>query len=304
MPRRVPATAPTELEPRFEPASQQGWRRHAFEVIFHHHQGAARTFDVGLIVAIVLSVLVVVLDSEPELHARHRDLFYALEWGFTLLFTVEYAVRLAVLKHPLRYARSFFGVVDLLSILPTWLSLLFSGTQYLLVVRILRLLRIFRVLKLVRYLDEAGVLLRSLQRSRRKVLVFVFAVLTLVVIFGAIMFQIEGPERGFTSIPVGMYWAIVTMATVGYGDLTPQTPLGQFVTSVLILIGYGIIAVPTGIYTTELAHTLREEQRDRRQCGQCGLGDHERDAAFCRNCGRMLPGKADKDGAAGDPARS
>ncbi|MEZ5464012.1 MAG: ion transporter [Lysobacteraceae bacterium] len=282
-----PAAAASHLDPRFEAASASGWRRRVFEVIFHHHHGLPRAFDVALIVAIITSVMVVILDSEPELHERHHRLFYALEWAFTLIFTAEYLTRLAVVKRPTRYARSFFGVIDLLSILPTWLSLLFAGTQYLLVVRILRILRVFRVLKLARYVDEAGLLLLSLQRSRRKILVFVFAILTLVVIFGALMFQIEGPENGFTSIPVGMYWAIVTMATVGFGDIAPHTPLGQFVTSILILIGYGIIAVPTGIYTAELANTLRE-RGSARTCDACGHDRHEPEAGFCSRCGESL----------------
>ena len=275
------------FDPPFEPATRSGWRHRIFDVIFHHHRGPARWFDVALIVAILSSVLVVILDSEAGLHARYSRLFYTLEWSFTILFTVEYVVRLSVLKRPLRYARSFFGVIDLLSILPTWLSLLFVGSQYLLVVRILRILRIFRVLRLVRYIDEAGMLLITLRRARRKVLVFVFAVLTLVVIFGALMYMIEGEENGFTSIPVSMYWAIVTMATVGFGDITPHTPVGQFVTSILILIGYGIIAVPTGIYTAELANTLRE-QHDQRSCAQCRVAGHEADATYCRKCGHPL----------------
>lgn len=271
----------------FEPANPAGWRRRAFDVIFRHESGAPRLFDIVLIAAILLSVLVVILDSVAGLHREHAALFYTLEWGFTLLFTVEYLLRLLVVKRPLRYARSFFGVIDLLSILPTWLSLLFTGTQFLLVVRILRILRIFRVLKLVRYVDEAGLLLISLRRSRRKVLVFVFAILNLVVIFGALMYLIEGPENGFTSIPTAMYWAIVTMATVGFGDIAPSTPLGQFVTSILILIGYGIIAVPTGIYTAELANTLRE-RGSARTCAACGHDRHEPEALFCSHCGERL----------------
>ena len=280
-------TSTLHLDPNFEPAAQSGWRRRCFEIIFHHHKGLARAFDVGLIIAILLSVLVVILDSEPELHDQYADVFHTLEWGFTGLFTAEYLLRLVVVKRPLRYARSFFGVIDLLSILPTWLSLFFAGSHYLLVIRVLRILRVFRILKLARYVDEAGLLLLSLRRSRRKVLVFVFAILNLVVVFGALMYLVEGPENGFTSIPVGMYWAIVTMATDGFGDIAPHTPLGQFVTSILILIGYGIIAVPTGIYTAELANTLRE-QGSTRACASCGHDQHEAEAAFCSRCGEAL----------------
>jgi voltage-gated potassium channel len=271
----------------FGPASETGWRARWFHIIFHHEAGASRRFDLLLIVAIVASVVVVILDSEAGLHARWGDWFYGLEWGFTLLFTAEYIARLAVVKHPLRYARSFYGIIDLLSILPTYLSLLLPGSQALLVVRILRILRIFRVLKLMEYTEAGGMLVGALYRSRRKITVFLLAVLTLVVIFGAAMHVIEGPENGFTSIPISMYWAIVTMATVGFGDITPVTPLGRFVTSALILIGYGIIAVPTGIYTAELAAGMRERRRV--ACPGCGLAEHEPDAAHCRRCGDALP---------------
>lgn len=271
----------------FGPATATGWRARWFHIIFRHDEGRARQFDLWLIAAIVASVTIVVLDSEAGLHARWGRVFYALEWGFTLLFTAEYVVRLAVVRNPWAYARSFFGVIDLLSILPTYLSLFLPGSQALLVVRVLRILRIFRVLKLLEYTEAGGVLVTALYRARRKILVFLVAVLTLVVIFGAAMYVIEGPANGFTSIPVSMYWAIVTMATVGFGDITPLTPIGRFVTSALILIGYGIIAVPTGIYTAELAAGLRE--RRRAVCAGCGLPEHEPDAKHCRRCGAGLP---------------
>lgn len=268
------------------PAATHGWRARWFHIIFHHERGPSRRFDLMLMVAIIASVIVVILDSVSGLHARWGRIFYAIEWGFTLLFTAEYLARLAVVKHPLRYARSFYGVIDLLSILPTYLSLLLPGSQALLVVRILRILRIFRVLKLMEYTEAGGMLIDALYRARRKIAVFLLAVLTLVVIFGAAMYVIEGPENGFTSIPVSMYWAIVTMATVGFGDITPLTPLGQLVTSLLILIGYGMIAVPTGIYTAELAAGLR--QRRKVACPGCGLAEHEADALRCRCCGAEL----------------
>lgn len=272
----------------FGPAAESGWRARWFEIIFRHDGGAPRRFDLLLIGAIVASVVIVILDSEAHLHARWARWFYVAEWAFTLLFTLEYAVRLAVVRNPLRYALSFYGIVDLLSILPTYLSLFLPGSQALLVVRILRILRIFRVLKLMEYTEAGGALVGALYRSRRKILVFLVGVLTLVVVFGALMYVIEGPANGFESIPVSMYWAIVTMATVGFGDIAPVTPLGRFVTSVLILIGYGIIAVPTGIYTAELASGLRE--RKRVACAGCGLDEHEPDAAHCRRCGAPLSG--------------
>ncbi|HEY9143080.1 MAG TPA: ion transporter [Arenimonas sp.] len=272
---------------KFEAATTEGWRARWFEIIFRHDPGAPRRFDLLLIAAIIISVVVVILDSEAGLHERWGYWFYVAEWGFTLLFTAEYLVRLAVVRRPLRYATSFYGVIDLLSILPTYLSLLLPGSQALLVVRVLRILRIFRVLKLMEYTEAGGLLVGALYRSRRKILVFLVAVLTIAVIFGAALYVIEGPESGFTSIPIGMYWAIGTMATVGYGDITPVSPIGRFVASILILIGYGIIAVPTGIYTAELAMGLRERRRD--ACPGCKLAEHDTDADYCRRCGTALP---------------
>lgn len=284
-------SAPRIAAGQFEAAATEGWRARWFEIIFRHDKGASRRFDLLLIAAILVSVGVVILDSQADLHARFGGLFYGVEWVFTILFTLEYIVRLWVVRRPLRYAGSFYGVIDLLSVVPTYLSLFLPGSQALLVVRILRILRVFRVLKLMEYTEAGGMLMSALYRARRKILVFLVAVLTLVVIFGAAMYVIEGPARGFTSIPIGMYWAIVTMATVGFGDIAPATPLGRFVTSVLILIGYGIIAVPTGIYTAELAAGLRE--RLRTACPQCRLPEHEPDALHCRRCGAALPRATD-----------
>ena len=283
-----------EGEPRslFErehwPASTEGRRYRWYRVVFHHDSPAERNFDLWLIVAILASVLVVVLDSVPDVKARWHLPLYVAEWVFTVLFAAEYAVRLWVVRNPWRYARSFYGVIDLLAILPTLLSLLFPAGTSLAVIRALRLLRIFRVLKLVEYSSEAGVLMQALWRSRRKILVFLATVLTVVVVFAALMYLVEGPANGFTSIPTAMYWAVVTMATVGFGDIAPQTPLGRFIASVLILIGYSIIAVPTGIYTAELARSL-QPRRLHARCPQCGLPEHEADAWHCRKCGHALP---------------
>jgi voltage-gated potassium channel len=279
---------------QLSPARETGWRRRWFDIIYRHDTRPSRNFDLLLIAAIVISVLVIMLDSVAGIHARHAKLLYALEWGFTLLFTAEYALRLLVVRRPVRYALSGWGIVDLLSILPTYLSLLVPGSQSLLVLRALRILRLFRILKLTQYVEESGLLLGALWRSRRKIFVFVSTVMTLVVIFGAAMYLIEGPQHGFTSIPTSMYWAIVTMATVGFGDIAPQTTLGRGVTSILILIGYSIIAVPTGIYTAELVTSLREASHepghlDRRDCPQCGLEGHDPDALHCRHCGNRLP---------------
>ena len=276
------------FEKDHHPAVETGARYRWYRRVFHHDAADERNFDLWLIAAILASVTVVILDSVPAVKERWHGVLYLAEWFFTLLFTAEYALRLWVVRKPLRYARSFYGVIDLLAILPTFLSLLFPASASLTVIRALRLLRIFRVLKLVEYSSEAGVLIEALLRSRRKIFVFIATLLTIVVIFGALMYVVEGPEKGFTSIPTGMYWAIVTVATVGFGDIAPTTSFGRFITSVLIVIGYSIIAVPTGIYTAELARGLIPKRRAVR-CVECGLPDHETDAWHCRKCGRSLP---------------
>ena len=273
------------FEKEYYPASTSGARYRWYRRVFHHDAPDERNFDLWLIAAILASVAVVILDSVPAVKAQWHDALYLAEWFFTLLFTAEYALRLWVVRKPLRYARSFYGVIDLLAILPTFLSLLFPASASLTVIRALRLL------KLVEYSSEAGVLIEALLRSRRKIFVFIATLLTIVVIFGALMYVVEGPEHGFTSIPTGMYWAIVTVATVGFGDIAPTTSFGRFITSVLIVIGYSIIAVPTGIYTAELARSLQPKRRHVR-CVECGLPDHESDAWHCRKCGRSLPSDA------------
>lgn len=273
---------------QFGPAPNGGWRERWFHIIFGHDDTAGRRYDVLLIVAILCSIVVAVFDSVAQAHARYGEIFYLLEWVFTLAFTIEYVMRIVVVDRPWRYIRSFFGIVDLLAVLPTWISLVVAGSHYLLVVRALRILRIFRILKLTRYVGEADLLWFTLIRARRKVLVFFSVILTLVLIFGALMYLIEGPEDGFTSIPTSMYWAIVTMTTVGFGDITPKTTLGKLLTSLIILIGYSIIAVPTGIFTAELAAGMRA-RRTHRPCTHCGQTDHEGDANYCRVCGTELP---------------
>lgn len=257
-------------------------------VIFGHQTPAGRAFDVGLIVLILASVVAVMLDSVATIAARWGGVLLIAEWIFTAAFTAEYLVRLAIVDRPGRYARSFFGIVDLLSILPTYLSLLFPAATSLLVIRALRILRVFRVLKLARYLGEANVLVTALLASRRKIFVFISSVLATVLVFGAVLYVVEGPEYGFTSIPVSMYWAIVTLTTVGYGDISPATPLGKLIASLLMVLGFGIIAVPTGIYTAELSQSMRADY-DRRRCAECGRTGHERDSEFCRYCGAVLP---------------
>lgn len=265
-----------------------GRRARLHEIIFEADTRAGRVFDLALIWLILLSVATVVLESVRSVRAQYGEILYALEWFFTLLFTVEYALRLLSVRRPLRYARSFFGIVDLLAIIPTYLSVFLPGSQYLLVIRILRLLRVFRLLKLSEYVAEADTLRLALQASRRKISVFLSAVVLLVVIIGALMYVVEGEEHGFTSIPLSIYWAIVTLTTVGYGDLSPRTPIGQILASIVMIIGYGIIAVPTGIVTVELAQAARERKISRQSCPSCTAEGHDPDALHCKYCGANL----------------
>lgn len=256
-------------------------------IIFEAHTPAGKAFDVGLIYCILLSVLAVLLDSVASLHEAYGHYFLAIEWFFTVLFTLEYAVRLWCIQDTVRYARSFYGVVDLLGIIPTYLSLLVADTQYLLVIRILRVLRVFRVLRMVRYVGEAELLTQALIASRRKITVFISSVLALVVIFGSFMYLIEGEEHGFTSIPRSIYWAVITLTTVGYGDLTPHTPLGQAVATLVMIMGYGIIAVPTGIVTLEISEA-HKRAANTRTCPVCAVEGHVREATYCWRCGAHL----------------
>lgn len=264
-----------------------GWRRTLHTVIFESDTLAGKAFDVVLLILILASVMVIMLDSVESIRTRHQNLFNWLEWAFTLLFTAEYILRLVSVRRPWRYALSVWGLIDLLSIVPTYISFFLPETHYLLAVRVLRLLRIFRIFKLARHLDEAGVLKRALFASRRKITVFLSTVLTLVILFGTIMFVVEGPENGFSSIPVSIYWATVTLTTTGFGDIAPKTPLGQFITSLIMLAGYGIIAVPTGIYASELARESRREVSNQ-ACPDCSAEGHDIDAVHCKYCGARL----------------
>ena len=282
---------PFPFDTRVRPAARTGWRARWFHIIFGHDDAPGRLFDLILIIAILSSIVVTLLDTVMELHVRYATLFLVLEWFFTAVFTLEYVVRLMVVAQPTRYARSFFGVVDLLAVLPTYLSLFVAGSQYLLVIRAVRILRIFRVLKMTRYVGEADLLWGTLVKSRRKIFIFISTILTLVLIFGALMYLVEGPENGFTSIPRAMYWAVVTMTTVGFGDITPHTALGQMLTSVIMLVGYSIIAVPTGIFAAELAAGIRDA-RQQISCAACAMQGHQADARFCRGCGHPLAGPA------------
>jgi voltage-gated potassium channel len=262
------------------------FRTRLHEVIFEADTPGGKLFDVLLILSIIISVILVMLDSVSSVQQSYGKLLYIGEWFFTILFTVEYFLRLYSIGRPLAYATSFFGMVDLLAILPTYLSIIFPGTHYLLVIRILRVLRIFRVLKLAQYLGEIRTLSRALLASRRKITVFLFVVLTLVVIFGSLMYLIEDPENGFTSIPRSIYWAIVTLTTVGYGDISPQTSLGQAVAALIMILGYSIIVIPTGIIATSVPRAVRPQ--DNRICPQCQGQSHDADASFCKHCGHKL----------------
>jgi len=269
------------------PRTGQPLRARAAEIIFGHDTLAGKAFDVALIVAILLSVLVVMLETVAGLQDAWGLPLRRAEWFFTLLFTVEYAARIWCAPRRLRYARSFFGVVDLLSILPTYLSLFIGGAQALLTLRALRLLRIFRVLKLGAYTSEASHLGHALARSRQKITVFLAVVTTLVLVIGSLMYLVEGPQNGFTSIPLSVYWAIVTLTTVGYGDVTPHTVTGQVLASVVMILGYGIIAVPTGIVTVEMGRDPGAAA-PARDCCRCGLPRHDADARHCKRCGEPL----------------
>jgi len=257
------------------------------EIIFEADTPAGRAFDIFLLLLIVLSVIAVVLESVASISARYGTMLRAFEWIVTVLFTIEYVLRLYCVGRPLRYARSFFGIVDLLSILPTYLSVVIPGAQSFMVIRALRLLRVFRVLKLAHFVGEASELASALRASARKIIVFLGAVLTLVVIVGSLMYVIEGEAHGFTNIPVSIYWAIVTMTTVGYGDIAPQTPLGKILASVIMIMGYGIIAVPTGIVSVELAGVSKRKITTR-ACPECGAEGHDTDAVHCKYCASKI----------------
>ncbi len=265
------------------------WRRRMHEVIFEADTPAGKAFDVVLLIVILLSVVVVMLDSVSQIHARYRRLLVGTEWIITILFTVEYAARLICIGRPLRYATSYYGIVDLLAVLPTYLGLFFGGSHSLLVIRALRLIRIFRVFKLSRYLSEARALLVALQQTRERVTVFLAVVLTLVLIIGSTMYLIEGTMEGtqFTSIPRSVYWAIVTMTTVGYGDIAPRTVLGQILAAAVMILGYAIIIVPIGVFSAEI---LAERTRgvSTQACPSCGAEGHDVDAVYCKYCGDKL----------------
>jgi voltage-gated potassium channel len=269
------------------PAS--GPRLRLYQVVFESETAAGRAFDKVLVVAILLSVAVVIADSVPSIRQPHQRALDAMEWLFTVIFSLEYIARLASVQRPLRYATSFFGVVDLLSVLPTYLAFVLPEAQALIDVRVLRLLRIFRIFKLTEYLVEYQMLADALAASRRKILVFLSAVLMVVLILGTLLYVVEGPQHGFTDIPTSIYWAITTITTVGFGDITPKTDLGRFIASVIMLIGWGTLAVPTGIVTAEMTVRRRQPLLRARVCAECGAAAVTDESRYCHLCGAVLP---------------
>ncbi|KAA0012030.1 ion transporter [Billgrantia pellis] len=271
----------------FRPGGE-GVRTRLFHIIFESDTPLAKGFDIVLIIAILASVLVVMLDTVEAWEAAYGDWFYWLEWGFTGLFTLELLLRLYCLEKPWRYLRSFYGVIDVIAILPTWLMLFLPGAQTLVIVRLLRVLRIFRVLRLMQFVGESRLLLEALRRSTRQIFLFFFGIFLVVIIFAAAMYLIESHEAGFTSIPISIYWAIVSLTTVGYGDIVPVTSLGKAITVILMLIGYSIIAVPTGVFSAEVIRAVRADRYSEEACPGCGHDRHERRARYCLLCGTWL----------------
>ncbi|AZI27353.1 MAG: ion transporter [Chryseobacterium sp.] len=271
-----------------KPKPSEHWRFRLHEVIYESNTRAGKAFDVGLLIAIFTSIMVVMLDSVVSIHLKYGALFYKLEWIFTGLFTIEYILRLVSIKQPIRYVFSLLGIIDLISLLPSYLSIFFIGAQSLLAFRALRLLRVFRIFKLGEFLSEINFLTQALKNSFRKISIFLLTVLTITVILGSIMYLVEQKENGFSNIPESIYWAIVTITTVGYGDISPITPMGKFVASVVMLIGYAIIAVPTGIITHDIAVAAKSKKEMPESCPSCSLEGHDADALFCKHCGSSL----------------
>jgi voltage-gated potassium channel len=265
-----------------------GFRRRLHDIVFESDTLAGKLFDTALLVCIVASVLIIMLESVQAIREQFGDALRAIEWFFTIIFTVEFLARVYTVLNKRKYLLSFFGIIDLLSILPSYLALFVSGAHSLMVIRSVRLLRIFRILKLPRYMGEGQNLVRALKASQHKITIFIFTVLCSVIIFGTIMYLVEGPENGFTSIPKSIYWAIVTMTTVGYGDMSPHTSLGQTIASFIMILGYGIIAVPTGIVSAEMVQIKDREKISGQVCPHCSREGHDRDASHCKYCGHPL----------------
>ncbi|WP_298883833.1 ion transporter [uncultured Polaribacter sp.] len=265
------------------------WKHRLHEIIYEADTKAGKLFDVVLLIAILASILLVMLESVESFDKKYHDFLNISEWVITILFSIEYFIRIISIKKPLKYIFSFYGVIDFLSTIPKYLSLFFIGSHHLAALRALRLLRVFRILKLARYIGESNNLMKALKASKAKIAVFLFFVLILCIILGTVMYMIEGEENGFTSIPRSVYWAIVTLTTVGYGDIAPNTPLGQLIASIIMILGYGIIAIPTGIVTSEMTKTnLNSVDTNTQSCKSCSAENHKDDSQFCYNCGNKL----------------
>jgi voltage-gated potassium channel len=272
-----------------ESNTKSNWKHRLHEVIYEADTKGGKIFDVILLIAILASIILVMLESVESINSKYGALLNISEWIITILFSFEYIFRIISIKKPFKYIFSFYGVIDLLSTLPKYLSLIFIGGHHLAALRALRLLRVFRILKLARYVGESNNLMKALKASKAKIAVFLFFVVILCIILGTVMYMIEGEENGFTSIPRSVYWAIVTLTTVGYGDIAPHTPLGQFIASIIMIVGYGIIAIPTGIVTSEMTkNNLSSVDTNTQSCKSCSAENHKDDAEFCYNCGNKL----------------
>lgn len=271
-----------------QPAQKTTWKSKLHKIIYESDTVAGRSFDIALIIAILFSIVLVMLESVESFDAKYHNLLNISEWVITILFTMEYIARLVVISKPTKYIFSFYGIIDLLATIPKYISLIFVGTQALVVLRALRLLRIFRILKLTMFIGASVNLISALNASKNKIAIFVFSIIVLTIILGTIMYLIEGPENGFTSIPLSMYWAIVTLTTVGYGDLSPSTPFGQFIASIVMVLGYGIIAVPTGIITSAMTKQDLKIHTNSQSCSHCMAENHLDNAKYCHKCGQKL----------------
>ncbi|MDY8138256.1 ion transporter [Aquimarina sp. 2201CG5-10] len=269
-------------------SSHKTWKDRLHEIIYEADTPAGKSFDLIILIMILASIILVMLESVSYINEKHASLFNILEWIITIVFTIEYFLRIIAINKPKNYIFSFFGIIDFLSTIPKYLSLLFIGTHALVALRALRLLRVFRILKLARFIGESNRLVRALKASRAKIAVFLFAVLIVSIILGTVMYLVEGSEHGFNSIPKSVYWCIVTLTTVGYGDISPETPLGQLIASVIMILGYGIIAVPTGIVSAEYTQQHKKINLNTQSCGNCHEGNHSDNAKFCHKCGENL----------------
>lgn len=263
-------------------------KKKLFEVVFEADTKSGKVFDIVLLIAIIISLVLIMLSSVKEIEYNYHEILLYSEWILTIIFTVEYILRLLISPKPISYAKSFFGVIDLLSIMPTYIGIFLSGGHAFMVLRSLRLLRMFRIFKLSRYIHGGSIIIKALRASLPKISVFLFGVIMIVIIVGSFMYMIEGEENGFTSIPRGIYWAIVTLTTVGYGDISPQTDLGQFISSMVMIIGYSIIAVPTGIITSEISTHKKDDHYSTQVCPSCMSEDHDSNAIYCKKCGNKL----------------